>query len=289
MLKYHEENPSLVQLAQTQAHLVLPSYTRMSTCFQVKDHPIYPGLNNPDQGGVKDEFVKYILSPLLLEKTDILVYWQVSLILYLIESMLKWLVLPIGPQVRIPYTLCYCHGLPSDSSVFCPLQTCLLIGCRNQHQEMKLNDPCLNGGFTNAEVLAEEAASKLHVWLEDLRICNAGRDRGRGGLSGGDHAWFFVGWGHQKGKGWVAQLWHEELWQLTCFLILDCTIHPHIIIQLLHSLFWFGLQGYWSSNSKISFCAMFQFLFNPLLIPFLCPCWIQTNTLRHIQVSRSSA
>ena len=97
MLKYHEENPSLAQLAQTQARLVVPSYARTSTHFQLKDHPIYPALNNPDQGGVEDEFAKYILSPLSSEKTDILIYWQVSLILYLIKSMLTRLALPIGP------------------------------------------------------------------------------------------------------------------------------------------------------------------------------------------------
>ena len=96
MLKYHEENPSLVQLAQTQACLILPSYTRTSTHFRLKDHPIYLALNNPDQGGVEDESVKYILSPSSLEKTNILVYWQVSLILYLIKSTLTQLTLPIG-------------------------------------------------------------------------------------------------------------------------------------------------------------------------------------------------
>ena len=88
MLKYREENPSLVQPAQTQARPVLPSYAKTATRFQLKDHPIYPALDSPDQSEVEDEFAKYTSAPLTSEKTNILVYWQVSLILYLTRSML---------------------------------------------------------------------------------------------------------------------------------------------------------------------------------------------------------
>jgi hypothetical protein len=79
MLKYCEENPSLVQAAQIQACPTLPSYAKMLMHFQLKDHPIYPGPNSPNpMGGVKDEFAKYISGPLTSENTSILVYWQVS-------------------------------------------------------------------------------------------------------------------------------------------------------------------------------------------------------------------
>ena len=129
MLKYHEENSSLMQPAQIQAHPTLPSYVKMSTRLQLKDHPIYPGLNSPNpMGGVEGEFVKYISGPLTSTNTSILVYWQVSPISHSIRSILSQIILPTGHQVRIPYTLRYCHGLSSHSSVFCPLQTCLFVG-----------------------------------------------------------------------------------------------------------------------------------------------------------------
>ncbi len=91
--------------------------------FQLKDHPIYPGLNSSDpMGGVEDKFAKYTLGPLTSCKTDILVYWEVSPVSHLIRlAVLLQLALPIGPQVGIPYPVCYCHGLPSDPSVFCPM------------------------------------------------------------------------------------------------------------------------------------------------------------------------
>jgi hypothetical protein len=82
MLKYHEENPSLVQPTQTQACHMLPMYAKTLTRFQLKDHPIYPGLSSPDQAGVEDEFAKYTSGSLMSENTNILIFWQVSLILY---------------------------------------------------------------------------------------------------------------------------------------------------------------------------------------------------------------
>ena len=51
MLKYHEENPSLVQPAQIQAHPMLPFYVKMLMHFQLKDHPIYPGFNGSNLMG----------------------------------------------------------------------------------------------------------------------------------------------------------------------------------------------------------------------------------------------
>ena len=79
MRKYRDERPSIVQPAETQACSRLPLYTATSTRFQLKDHPIYPGLNGPQPtGGAEDEFALYTSGPLTSENTDILVYWQVS-------------------------------------------------------------------------------------------------------------------------------------------------------------------------------------------------------------------
>jgi hypothetical protein len=51
MVKYHGKNPSLVQLAQAQDCPKIPSYAKTLMHFQLKDHPIYPGLNSPDLMG----------------------------------------------------------------------------------------------------------------------------------------------------------------------------------------------------------------------------------------------
>ena len=48
---------------------------------------------------------------------------------------------------------------------------------------MKPNQPHLDGGFTNAEVLAEEEVSGFHGWLEDHGSCNAGTPSAMGGSS----------------------------------------------------------------------------------------------------------
>src|SRR6266568_1375007 len=195
MRKYCKQDPSIVQPAQTEAPTKLPPYAKTSTRFQLKDHPIYPGLNSSDpMGGVEDEFAKYTSGQLTSCKTDILVYWEVSPASHLIRlAALLQLALPIGPQVGIPYPVCYCHGLPSDPSVFCPMRTHLLISWGDRYQEMKSDQPSLNGGSTNAQVPAEEEASRFHDWLEDLGSCDAGRDQDGGRLSAGNHARFFVG------------------------------------------------------------------------------------------------
>ena len=127
MLKYRQENQSLVQPAQAQVPPRVPSYAKTTTRFQLKDHPIYPGLGDPSPTGeVQDEFAKYISGPLTSEKTSIFVYWQVSPVTISIRSILSQLI-SIGPQIRIPHALRYCHGLSSDSSVFCTLRTRLLV------------------------------------------------------------------------------------------------------------------------------------------------------------------
>jgi len=188
MCRYREQNPPIMQLAQPEARPKLPSYAKTSTRFQLKDHPIFPGLNSSESMGVvDDEFAKYISGPLTPEETSILVYWEVSHLSHSIRLALMQLALPIGPQVGIPYPLCHCHGLPSDSSVFCPMRACLLISWGDRYEETKPDQPSLNGGSTNAQISAEEAASRLHGRLEDAGSRNAGKDRHRG-LSAGAHA-----------------------------------------------------------------------------------------------------
>ncbi|KAN0133612.1 hypothetical protein V8E53_008600 [Lactarius tabidus] len=60
MLTYGQENQSLMQLAQAQALPRLPSYVKETTCIQLKDYPIYPGLSDPSlMGEVQDDFMKY--------------------------------------------------------------------------------------------------------------------------------------------------------------------------------------------------------------------------------------
>jgi hypothetical protein len=93
MLKYRQENQSLVQPAQAQVPPRVPSYAKTTTRFQLKDHPIYPGLGDPSPTGeVQDEFAKYISGPLTSEKTSIFVYWQVSPVTISIRSILSQLI-----------------------------------------------------------------------------------------------------------------------------------------------------------------------------------------------------
>ncbi len=146
-----QASPIYCATCTTKAPTKLPPYAKTLTCFQLKDHPIYPGLNSSDpMGGVEDEFTKYTSGPLMSCKTDILVYWEVSPVSHLIRLVaLLQLALLIGPQVGIPYPVCYCHELPSDPSVFCPMWMHLLISWGDQYQETKSDQPSLNGGSTN--------------------------------------------------------------------------------------------------------------------------------------------
>ncbi len=60
----------------------VPAFTKVSTCFQLKNHPVYPTLGAPEQtcrqGSVEEEFWKYASGTLSAPETNLLMFWVVS-------------------------------------------------------------------------------------------------------------------------------------------------------------------------------------------------------------------
>ena len=113
----------------------MPKYMSLAHQYGYDDDHMdfgHGGSNDAEQT-VEQEYQAYVTAP-LSKHPDILKFWEVSNV----SNYVQVLTGCVGQRQYFPHHFCDGHGLPSHSSVCCPLRTSLFLECRNRYKAEEL-------------------------------------------------------------------------------------------------------------------------------------------------------